>query len=457
MKYVAKSKHGQIIGCVLFGAAAWSCASRDQFIGWDRPTRERNLQHIANNTRFLIPGFVTVPNLASFVLSRVLRRVSGDWFERYGHELVQSVLVTNGVYEAGGRVSGIAGELLTNRVVIDKAVTVQSVNGAEATIIKGTGPSGDAAVRCVWMTDGATLVGFTLTNGATRSSGVADRDGGGLHAQSDAVTINNCILIGNRAHSEGGGSYKGKLNNCTISGNSAPIGGGANYSMMNNCTLSDNVAGDGGGARGGTLNNCTLSGNNATRGGGARASTLNNCIVYGNTAATSNNYYDGTFTYSCSPGLTGLGNITNDPQFVDAAGGDYRLLPTSPCVDAGSNVYVTVGTDLDGNPRIFGASVDMGAYEYQGALSADSDNDGIPDWWETARGLNPAVSNAPNANKDGDWMTDWEEYLADTGSGQHQLLLLDIDGDESACRYDVPDGRPDFDPRVSTRLNGPRT
>ena len=46
--------------------------------------------------------------------------------------------------------------------------------------------------------------------------------------------------------------------------------------------------------------------------------------------------------------------------------------------------------------------------------SPDSDGDGLPDAWETANGLNPAVSNAPSANADGDWMTDREEYWADT-------------------------------------------
>ena len=44
----------------------------------------------------------------------------------------------------------------------------------------------------------------------------------------------------------------------------------------------------------------------------------------------------------------------------------------------------------------------------------DSDNDGLPDWWETAYGLNPAISNAPNSNADGDPLTDREEYIADT-------------------------------------------
>ncbi len=73
------------MACVLFGSAAWKCADRDAFLGWDRPTRERNLQRLTNNTRFLIPGWVQVPHLASHVLGRIARRIRADWQAKYGH------------------------------------------------------------------------------------------------------------------------------------------------------------------------------------------------------------------------------------------------------------------------------------------------------------------------------------------------------------------------------------
>ena len=78
------------------------------------------------------------------------------------------VLVTNGVYAAGGRV--LFG-LLTNRLVISKAVTVRSANGPTTTFIRGNPTLGNSAVRCVYLGSGATLSGLTLTNGGTMNSG----------------------------------------------------------------------------------------------------------------------------------------------------------------------------------------------------------------------------------------------------------------------------------------------
>jgi hypothetical protein len=85
LRYLARDRQGRPVACVLFGSAAWKCADRDVFLGWDRATRERNLHRLTNNTRFLIPSWVQVPHLASHVLGLVARRIRADWQAKYGH------------------------------------------------------------------------------------------------------------------------------------------------------------------------------------------------------------------------------------------------------------------------------------------------------------------------------------------------------------------------------------
>ena len=257
-----------------------------------------------------------------------------------------TVLVANGIYDTGGRVAG--GQALTNRLAIDKPITVQSVNGPSVTFIVGqTDPStlntGPGAVRCVYMINAAALVGFTLTNGYTRNSGLAQEQSGGGAWCEDGGVISNCVLTGNSASDGGGGAWKGTLYNCTLTGNSAGYGGGA-YD--------------------GTLYNCTLTGNSAYNGGGTSGGTQYNCIVYYNTAQRNGpNFSDCTLNYCCTtPDPGGAGNITSEPQFVNTDG-DYHLASGSHCIDAGNNAFAAGLTDLDGRSRIIGAAVDMGCYE----------------------------------------------------------------------------------------------
>jgi hypothetical protein len=73
------------LACLLFGSAAWKCAPRDEFIGWNAETRKTNLHLATNNMRFLILPWVRVPHLASHILGRVARRIGADWEKRYGH------------------------------------------------------------------------------------------------------------------------------------------------------------------------------------------------------------------------------------------------------------------------------------------------------------------------------------------------------------------------------------
>lgn len=276
-----------------------------------------------------------------------------------------TVLVSDGVYSTGGRV--VFGSL-TNRIAITKPVTVQSVNGSAVTAIHGAwhpaATNGGAAVRCAWIGNGALLAGFTLRNGATRTSGDSEheRSGGGAWCE-EGGAISHCTVEGNSAHDYGGGVYQGTLNNCIVTNNSARMGGGVFWSTLNNCVLSGNSADFGGGACYGALNNCTVVDNSAGFGGGTHGATLSNCIVYYNRARNGANWYLGALQYCCTqPAPGGLGNITNAPAFVSAD--NSRLAWGSPCIDAGNNAYVKGETDLDGLPRVVSGIVDMGAYEY---------------------------------------------------------------------------------------------
>jgi hypothetical protein len=418
------------------------------------------------------------------------------------------VLVSNGVYQTGGRAVYAA----SNRVAITKPLRVQSLNGPDVTAIMGYQLPGrilgSNAIRCVYLTNGALLVGFTLTNGATYSPGAPDpftrTSGGGAWCESTIAILSNCVLAGNAAV-HGGGSYSGALNNCTLTTNTASSeGGGAFLGVLNDCTLSFNGASVGGGAFGGLLNNCNLlgnqvpytggganravlnncllSGNSATGmdsygggayfasinnctliansaarygggaydsqlnnciltgnsvgwagggvaysllnnctlsgnsseqyGGGADTSRLNNCIVFYNTAINGGDNYNAnsTLNYCCTtPAPTnGVGSITNEPLFIDQLA-DLRLHPESPCINAGKNAYVPGSLDLDGKPRIVGATVDIGAHEFQTPASMisyawlqqfglttdgssdylDPDNDGLNNWQEWRAGTSP--------------------------------------------------------------------
>ncbi len=85
LRYLVRDREGRPVACALFGSAAWKCADRDAFLGWECPARERNLQRLTNNTRFLIPAWIEVPHLASHVLGLIARRIRADWQAKYGH------------------------------------------------------------------------------------------------------------------------------------------------------------------------------------------------------------------------------------------------------------------------------------------------------------------------------------------------------------------------------------
>jgi hypothetical protein len=84
LKYLICAR-GQPIACLTWSSAPRHLGPRDRFIGWSPSVRRRNLHLIAYNTRFLIPRWVKVPNLASHLLAQVARQIAADWHALYQH------------------------------------------------------------------------------------------------------------------------------------------------------------------------------------------------------------------------------------------------------------------------------------------------------------------------------------------------------------------------------------
>ncbi len=323
------------------------------------------------------------------------------------------------------------------------AITVQSANGRDVTIVDGGGSGGGN--RCFSLSGECLIGGFTIRNGSAQ-----DKLGGGVYCADMIPIVSNCLFFANEAiwiyaspGWSGGGMFKGTAINCTFDSNGAMFGGGMAEGIAHKCVFTNNygIGGNqwgnsyGAGMSGGEAHNClfvkndayagggvvaaivrnsTFINNTATVGGGAFDSTIingtffgntslnqgagvetglvYNCIFKNNTTALGTNDLSNSEAYnSCSMELTSgvNGNITNAPIFINAAGGDFRLQSNSPCINWGNNSVVSNATDLDGNPRIVEGVVDMGAYEYQSILGlTDSDGDGIPDDWERQHGGN---------------------------------------------------------------------
>jgi Domain of unknown function (DUF4338) len=87
LQYLVGDRSGRLLAGLVFGAAAWKCAPRDQYIGWDSRTRELHLHLVANNMRWLVLPWVRVPQLASHLLGLVAARISSDWQNKYGHRI----------------------------------------------------------------------------------------------------------------------------------------------------------------------------------------------------------------------------------------------------------------------------------------------------------------------------------------------------------------------------------
>lgn len=86
LRYLIRSEKYGWMGGLSFSAAAWRVKARDSWIGWSSQIREKNLNQVVGNSRFLIAPQWRVPHLASHVLGLVMKRLRKDWRGRYGYE-----------------------------------------------------------------------------------------------------------------------------------------------------------------------------------------------------------------------------------------------------------------------------------------------------------------------------------------------------------------------------------
>ncbi len=231
--------------------------------------------------------------------------------------------------------------------------------------------------------------------------------GGGIYVSgvSAAPVIAGNIIMANTAGTNGGGIYCDAYSTLTLS-NNVVIGNGAKQGGAIYCTS----------LHGFDVINNTIAYNIASSNGGAMnfsssaVAAITNTIVAFNSSGINGNGSDTvTLQYNCIYGndeydFSGLadpiganGNFSSDPHLADPIYGNVHVQPGSPCIDAGDDsVVLHDGVDIDGQPRVYGARVDIGADESDGtawdvrpsvivrvAPGGDDANDGLS--WSLAK------------------------------------------------------------------------
>jgi len=234
-----------------------------------------------------------------------------------------------------------AGTYYENISFLGKAITIQGESGAQATVIDGSGAGTTVTFNSSAGPD-SVMDGVTIANGTSAN-------GGGIYCNAaSSPTIVNCIIVNNTATELGGAIYCDRsssptIANCVITGNTAGWQGGGIYCYNASATVVNSILwGD---KAGGTPNEIYLQWQSSI-----------------------------DVTYSdVEGGYLGQGNIDCDPEF--AGSGDYHLLASSCCVDAGTSDGAP-SEDMEGDPRPQGGGFDIGADEYiehKGLLALDKE------------------------------------------------------------------------------------
>lgn len=229
------------------------------------------------------------------------------------------------------------------------------------------------------LTNASVLDGFTITGGRAG-------EGGGIYNQISSPYMRNLTIKGNTATSHGGGvclsagTATFRLENSLITGNTAAMHGGGIYALNStnpvivNVTISANTAGSGGSGvtverSNLTVQNSIVWGNNGTadnfRGpasGGGGAAYIAYSLIQGS---------GGSDNWQTSVGRDNGYNIDKDPLFTNVVEGNYALPSWSPAINAGDKNLLPGAdsrSDLSANPRVYANGIDIGAYEYHGAI-----------------------------------------------------------------------------------------
>ncbi|MBN2270284.1 MAG: hypothetical protein JXN61_06705 [Sedimentisphaerales bacterium] len=250
-----------------------------------------------------------------------------------------------------------------------KAITVRSINPYDPNVVAATIIDCGGTHRGFAFSGGegidSVLSGLTITNGRYYY-------GGAILCTSSSPTISYCRIVHNSASvNYGGGIFCSRssavISHCVIAYNSATIGGGGIYYIYGSYPKP-------------IVRHCVIVNNHAEQSGGIGGYVVSvkvsDCIIRDNWAARYSQITvgsgTGSVTYSnVEGGYPGVGNIDLPPEFANPATGDYHLLPSSACIDAGdanSVPPVFLEVDIDGQPRIMGDAPDIGVDEYVSSI-----------------------------------------------------------------------------------------